>query len=666
MRDWKSIHSTNTYREMIDLWNQNVESAEFLDGMVGTILSNGVLFNGRESVDGILIRPLEKVDLSGIVQSNTILDNFILYYRDTNNIVEMNKFPIDLLSYANGKPQFLFIKEDLTYRISDYMFGAADEILLARFIINTDSTWNQFYIMAQRAGTPMYNAGDEFYLVDGMYVKSPGGLELSQTSGTVKRSGIDFTDKVSPDIYSFYNLATQRVPLRYINNFNEIDYTQEPTYNIITDKYMIYNMNKKLKVEAEEKMMAIQNMYYGIENFSNDTADELHTAITVGGEYSDLVQIVNAYVDYIDRIYVEIMNLYNLLGNEVLQSVRRADLQNNYNLMDTFLNAYLRNQSSITETQVTAIRNAAAYIVNINLAICSIPIENVFQEIQDGLNDISFDAGTISDVPNGKFTIQRILWDVYEKTLIVQYGDKIYDSFNATIEGTSVLDYPAPFGKTIYIPLAILVLKSGISSINEDPETILIDRRWVVVDQEQTGYADYVARARADKALSQIDGMITGTISVNKADSLKYTNNGNTYYESGDFYLEYTNLRNRLLNVNDLTHSTYSQYDVLSAYQGYLLEQNKLDKSGGTMTGTINSQSIIPDATESYNLGSSSKYWNNAYVKNMYISGDLYKGDSNAVFVYSTGKSVLDVRAMAKSTADSSTFPAGTVVFCWT
>ena len=132
-------------------------------------------------------------------------------------------FPIDLLSYANGKPQFLYIKEDLTYRVSDYMFGHADEILLARFVINTNSTWNQLYIIAQRAGTPMYNAADEFYEVEGMYIKSPGGLELSQTSGTVKRSGIDFTDKVSPDIAQFYNLASERVPLRYINNLNEVD-----------------------------------------------------------------------------------------------------------------------------------------------------------------------------------------------------------------------------------------------------------------------------------------------------------------------------------------------------------------------------------------------------------------------------------------------------------
>ena len=265
MRDWQELKYTNTFKDLVDKFNLNRDSSEFLDKMTGTILSNGVLFSGRETIDGMLLRPLKPVELSGVVQSNTIFDNFILYFRDTNNLKELNKFPVDLLSYADGKPHFLYIKEDLSYRISDYMFGAADEILLVRFVINADSTWNQIYIMAQRAGTPMYNAAGEFYDIDGIYIKSPEGLELSHTSGTVKRSGIDFTDKVSPDISQFYNLASEKVPLRYVNTANEIDYTEEKTYEVQTNKYMIYNMNKNLKIDAEEQIAKIQNLYYMID-----------------------------------------------------------------------------------------------------------------------------------------------------------------------------------------------------------------------------------------------------------------------------------------------------------------------------------------------------------------------------------------------------------------
>ena len=298
MRDWEKLNSTNTFQEMVDLWNKNVDSAEFIDGMVGTILCNGVLFNGRETVAGKMIRPLENVELSGQVDSDTYFDNFTFYFRDTNKVVETNMFPVDLLNFADGKPHFLYIKEDLTYRVSDYMFGKADEVLLARFVINRDFTWNQLYIMAQRAGTPMYNAADEFYDVSGCYIKSPGGLNLSTTSGTVKRSGIDFTDKVSPDLMNIYNIASEMLPIRYVNTANEIDYSEQPRQTVITDKYMIYNMNKKKKIEAEQYIAAIQNLYYMIVERSNSVADELHEAIVVGGDLEDLTQIVKGYTAF--------------------------------------------------------------------------------------------------------------------------------------------------------------------------------------------------------------------------------------------------------------------------------------------------------------------------------------------------------------------------------
>ena len=112
MKNWEQLKYNDTFKELVDKFNINSDNSSFIDNMTGTILSNGVLYQGKETVDSKLIRPLEKGDVSGVVQSNTILDNFILYYRDTNKLVSLDMFPIDLLSYANGKPQFLYIKEE--------------------------------------------------------------------------------------------------------------------------------------------------------------------------------------------------------------------------------------------------------------------------------------------------------------------------------------------------------------------------------------------------------------------------------------------------------------------------------------------------------------------------------------------------------------------------
>lgn len=505
MRTWEYIDYTNTFKELVDKINKNSDSSDFMDRITGTILCNGVIYDGDETVDGQKIYPLEKVGVSGIVNSNTVFDNFKLYFRDQNIIIDLEQFPIDLLSYLDNKIHFLYIKSDLTYRVSDYMFGGADELLLARFVLNSDGTWNQLYIMAPRTGTPEYDAAEEFYDVNGLFVKSPGDLELSQTSGSVKRSGIDFADMLSPDYKKFYNLSTERVPLRYINIYNEIDYSQSTTYNVITDRYMTYNMNKKLKYTAEQKIQDIQNMYYGIVTKCNNVSNELNTAILSGGTLSDLTPIVTSFTDYIDSIYVQVDNLYNMLGDVTLSSVRRADLLTNKTDINDFMDTYLKGsaiETAITNVQVLAIVNIASYIKHLNTDVYALPLEDVLQEIQDDLNDISYNAGTINIVPNNKFTIQRILWDIYDGSLIMQYGDTVYDTFEDAIEGTSLLAYPAPWGKTIYIPLAIMVIKSGISSINDDNETIIIDRRNIYVDQESSDYADYVARARASKAIS--------------------------------------------------------------------------------------------------------------------------------------------------------------------
>lgn len=688
MRTWQTLDYTNTFGEMVDKFNQNSDSSAFIDSMVGTILSNGVLYSGKETVDGMLIQPLTKVGVSGTVNSDTVFDNFTLYYRDTNQLITLDQFPIDLLSYANGRPQFLYIRQDLSYRVSDYMFGQADEILLARFVINTNSTWNQLYIMAQRAGTPMYNAADEFYDIEGMYVTASGDVEagyalgIGHTAGTIKRSGIDFTDKVSPDIYDTSYRAN--VFLRYNTAANEIDYTQDATQKIITNKILTYNMDIKYKVQAEDRMYFIQNLCYNIKNYCINISDELHTAIVSGGEEDDLKQITDSFSQYILNIREEVNLLYAFLNSSsvkaVMPDIRRQELMTWYEAvsagLDTINAAEKRNDY---DDAVNIIKTFDRYFIEEPENPYDKPLDVVLQDVQDDLNKVNFDAGTFSAVPAGKFSIQRILYDVYEQVFIVQYGDTIYEDFDSAVEGTNLLAYPAPYAKTIYVPLAILIVKSGATNLATDPECIIIDRRWVEVDQEMSDYADYVARAKIEKVINQINNIINGTIAVNKADSLKCTVNGATVYKDGNYFLNYDNLQNKISIVNNLTTSSYNAKQALSAYQGYILNQNKVNKSGDTMKGTLNTRDVVPVSTHAFNLGSSSNRWNTLFVSvvraeriatNYSSSNSNSSIDCGGRYVpYSSDNSVYNIQAMSKSSADiSSTWnniQNRSVVFCW-
>ena len=389
------------------------------------------------------------------------------------------------------------------------------------------------------------------------------------------------------------------------------------------------------EVKAEQYIAAIQNLYYMIEERSNAVADELHTAIVVGGDLEDLQQIVKGYTDYIDIIYQEASELYTLLGDQVLSSVRRADLGTNITDVNNYLNANLKGSAisqAITEEQVQAIRTIPYYVLLLDSSITQTPLDLVLANIQDDLNAITFNVGQIKNVDNGKFTVQRILWDIYEGTLILQYGDTVYDTFQDAVAGTDLLEYPAPFGKTIYIPMAIMIIKSGTTNINDDVESIIIDRRWIEVDQETTTFVDYIARAKADKAREIAEKIISGEAVAKKADSLKCTVSGATVYKDGDYFLNYNNLNNKPTVVNDLTHSSYMASEILSAYQGYLLNQNKVNRAGeDTKTGLLNAQNIKPTATNSFNLGTSDKIWKNLYVNiinaaTIYATNTIYAG----------------------------------------
>lgn len=629
MKSWEQLKYTNTFRELVDKFNINSNNSVFLDSMLGKVLSNGVIYNGNETVEGKIIIPLTPVDIKGnVVNSNTIFDNFTLYFRDTNKLVELNNFPVDLLKYNNGKPQFIYIKEDLTYRVSDYMFGYADEVLLARFIINSNSTWNQFYVIAQRAGTPMYNAADEFYEVEGLYVKSPNGLKLSQTSGTVKRSGIDFTDKVSPDIAKFYGLSSEEVPIRYITKYNTIDYTKNPTNTVITDKYMEYNGQTKEIEDIKEKIRNTRNSYYLIDDVVDFIADELHESIVVGASQVELHQITTKYLDYLSVI---LKNLDTVLYTSSTSSIK-STIQTNLTALEKwktdFVGKYIDtvNVSTITEKQVSIIRDSYKLVL---YSGSNSTLDYLLANLETKLNSITDVAGTIKTVASGKFTVQRILWDVYEQVLICQYGNKVYDNLDDAIEGTDLLDFPAPYGKVMYIPLAALVIKSGVTSINKDSDSFILDRRWINVDELQDGNADYVARAKSDKALDQITKIINGDIPVAKATTLAHTVDGNTVYDNGDYYLNYENLKNRITVEDNLTNSGVDLKKALSAHQGYILNQSKVDRAGDTLTGTLNTRIILPTTNDTYNLGSSSYKWSNVYSTNANISGTATLGTAN-------------------------------------
>lgn len=83
-------------------------------------------------------------------------------------------------------------------------------------------------------------------------------------------------------------------------------------------------------------------------------------------------------------------------------------------------------------------------------------------------------SGTLNNVPEGKFTAQRILYDVYENCLIMQYGSSCYDSMQEALSTIDNMDYPFPYGTLMYIPLGIMFIKQGATDLSDPEQCILV------------------------------------------------------------------------------------------------------------------------------------------------------------------------------------------------
>lgn len=87
---------------------------------------------------------------------------------------------------------------------------------------------------------------------------------------------------------------------------------------------------------------------------------------------------------------------------------------------------------------------------------------------------LTYATATLNNVPNGKFTAQRILYDVYTNCLIMQYGDSVYDTMQEALSSIDNVSYPFPYNTLMFIPLGIMFIKKGATNLSDPDECILV------------------------------------------------------------------------------------------------------------------------------------------------------------------------------------------------
>ena len=99
---------------------------------------------------------------------------------------------------------------------------------------------------------------------------------------------------------------------------------------------------------------------------------------------------------------------------------------------------------------------------------------------QDTVYDCSFiinyENQTMENVPNNKYTVQRLLYDIYVDNFVVQYGEKYYDTIDDALNAVYSLSVPFPFTDVennivgnAYPMIGIIVCRSDFTDLT-DPE----------------------------------------------------------------------------------------------------------------------------------------------------------------------------------------------------
>lgn len=297
---------------------------------------------------------------------------------------------------------------------------------------------------------------------------------------------------------------------------------------------------------------------------------------------------------------------------------------------------------------------------------------------------MNYQTGDIDTIPDDKFSVQKLYYDVYEKCIVAMYGNTIYDTCEEAVFGIdSVMDYPRPDGIDYMIPIAAVITQNSNAAFSSEnfrvinldynekevldsdtftrqqaaeaidkarkaldktgaietdlnnhvgdrtnPHQVKLNQLYnssgqqVVIDDE---YANYSVSALLAAALRQVDNgyykKSGGTISGNASIS-------GTLSVTGKTSLSNTEIKGTLSldgNITPVTNNTYNIGSTTSRLAG--IYAASLDVNGnGKISGTLTSGALVPVSNGNYDIGTDAVRYRDIYAKNIKLTGDASVG----------------------------------------
>lgn len=280
---------------------------------------------------------------------------------------------------------------------------------------------------------------------------------------------------------------------------------------------------------------------------------------------------------------------------------------------------------------------------------------------------MNYTNGATSACPSNKFSIQKLYYDVYTKTIIAMYGNRAYNSMEEAVYAIdSVMSYKLPDGIEYLIPIAAIITKNTEDAISEDNFRIInLD-----YNEKEVLDSDTFTRQQAQEAINK------ATAALDTADSVSATLNEHVGDRTNPHRVRLNQLydsQGQLVTIDD-SYAQWTVSSILSRAASAAADLYYL-KTGGTISGNvaIGSSSAAKNLTvygtstlsgnvslggslsvsgnittnSTHNIGTNASRFGTAYIttlnasSNSTISGSLTAGDliPETTLSYSLGSS---------------------------
>lgn len=485
-RQYETITNANTIAQWVDAFNNNALSGSDLQFMIGEATFSSVLYTGLETVgNGVNAYAMEAwknvaPEFKAVFPDDLVIDNWYIYFRPLGRFILVSQLHVDITDYSHydnnefveGDLYHFFLNYELGFRISHSPIPKEGEARLFRFIA-TESSFSQLIPTFPR----YFYAGNntDYENITGLDVRPASINGIGLSDGWVDYDGISFDNHPVPDRKTYDSGVDGKIEI--IESGMGYQVRDVVSTNITGINAEVTKINH----EINEKLIWDVNTNYktgDIVQYLSGTQDE-------AGEYEALE--VN-----IGKTPSLTSTTWKFLGK--LSSIAEC-VTTDKPIAFSGVGAVLQ-VSSVSESW------DLLYNTESNKLDYTAKTKTV-----DSSQVMNYKTNTREPLGPNKFTVQRIHLDYLTDTLIMQYGDTVFDTMRDALDAVYSLDFPFVYNTYIFPVLAYMIVRSDYTDLNDTEQCVIVQvrtRSTNIVESENLA-KDSWARALIAKQAQQIE-----------------------------------------------------------------------------------------------------------------------------------------------------------------